>query len=316
MNGLFNSTILDVAIGLVFVYLLLAIISSAIQEWFARVLKTRATMLEKGITQLLDGQSVTTAVATATGTDPTSTKSFVDLFYKHPMMGGMGKGSEHPSYLPARTFASIVMDLVTHAKEGVIAFEDLEQGIKDLPDGDVRKALLALIQNCDKNLHSAQTRIESWFDDSMDRVSGWFKRRSQVVILAVAFGLTIFANADTIHIVRQLSIDPVLRNAVVEQAKVDSQKANAGVISPFSNEDKQLLGQMLGWQNVHPTKDLMEWFLRIFGWTLTAFAVSLGAPFWFDILNKVMNLRSAGKSPTEKAKSPEKPSQPPEDKKA
>ncbi len=47
----------------------------------------------------------------------------------------------------------------------------------------------------------------------------------------------------------------------------------------------------------------------IAGWAITAFAVSLGAPFWFDILNKFMVVRStvkpAEKSPPEASKDPQ-----------
>ena len=44
---------------------------------------------------------------------------------------------------------------------------------------------------------------------------------------------------------------------------------------------------------------------HFFGWLITAIAATLGAPFWFDILNKIMSIRSAGKAPEEKSKSPE-----------
>jgi hypothetical protein len=43
---------------------------------------------------------------------------------------------------------------------------------------------------------------------------------------------------------------------------------------------------------------------HFWGWLLTALAASLGAPFWFDMLNKVINIRSAGKAPEEKPKNP------------
>jgi hypothetical protein len=36
------------------------------------------------------------------------------------------------------------------------------------------------------------------------------------------------------------------------------------------------------------------------GWLLTALAASLGAPFWFDMLSRFVNIRNAGKAPSEK----------------
>src|SRR2546430_3273490 len=108
MNGLFNSTVLDVAVGLVFVYLLLAVICSAINEWIASWFNLRAKNLRSAIERLLDGQP-----SSAGGSDVTW---FLDKFYKHPLIEGMHKpgatgDAGHPSYLPSRAFATSVMDI-------------------------------------------------------------------------------------------------------------------------------------------------------------------------------------------------------------
>jgi hypothetical protein len=42
------------------------------------------------------------------------------------------------------------------------------------------------------------------------------------------------------------------------------------------------------------------WLVKLIGWLITAGATTLGAPFWFDILNKLVNIRSAGVNPAEK----------------
>jgi hypothetical protein len=123
-NGLFNSTTLDVILGLVFVYLLLAVMCTTINEWLAGIFKSRARNLATGIRQLLDGQP------DASG----NTNWFLQMFYKHPLISGMltpGKSGEDafPSYLPARAFATVVMDIATDGKLGAIAFADLEGGI-------------------------------------------------------------------------------------------------------------------------------------------------------------------------------------------
>src|SRR5258705_993773 len=95
--GLFNSTVLDVAIGLIFVYLLLAIICTAANEWLAAITETRAKFLKKGLIQLLDGQ--------ATKDNP-SPNAFIDEVYKHPLVTGMMRDKKHPAYLSARTFSA------------------------------------------------------------------------------------------------------------------------------------------------------------------------------------------------------------------
>src|SRR5579862_5896533 len=117
MTGSFGSAVLDVAIGLGFVYLLLSIMCTTVNEWISSLLKSRAKNLKAGIRQLLDGQP----------TAPNgSTTQFLTQFYEHPVVTGMMKGEGHPSYMPARSFATTVMDLVTPAVPGTITFPALE----------------------------------------------------------------------------------------------------------------------------------------------------------------------------------------------
>lgn len=362
MSGLFNSTVLDVVIGIVFVYLLLAIICTATNEYIAGLLSARSKMLKKALSQLLDNQPVkidktapeakdvteqdnqpVKAEKTAPeAEDVTEQDGFLNAFNDHPLLTGMMLDKSHPSYLPARTFALAVMDLATPSKPGSITFEDLEAGVEAMPKGDVKRTLLALLQNTNADLDAAQKAIEGWFDDTMDRVSGWYKRRTQLFTLLIAAIITILANADTIHVARRLWTDPVLRSAVVEEAKNRSQKpppvsveykdkdnplkptSTASEGNVLSDKERALLGELIGWRSCK-TGDSPEsctsWSgangpERILGWILTIMAISLGAPFWFDLLNKFMNIRSAGKSPDEAAKKPEKKKLPPEDRAA
>jgi hypothetical protein len=291
MTGVLGSTTLEVAIGLTFLYLLLAIFCTTVNEWIAGVLKTRAGTLKQGIQQLLKGQSL------VGGND------VLTDFYKHPLMTSIMQDSQHPSYLSATTFANVLMDLVTPNQQGSITFTQLEQGIKALPDGTVRKTLLALIQNTNADLTKAQRSIEGWFDGAMGRISGQYKRRTQVWTIAIALALTVASNADTLHTARILWTTPAVSSAVVEQAKAEAARNPQIGSAGLSDQQRKALDQMIGWSSVPDTDGLPQWAERLFGWLLTAIAVSLGAPFWFDILNKFMNVRNAGRSPDEVPKS-------------
>lgn len=338
--GLFNSTVLDVAIGLVFVYLLLAILCTSANEWLAALTKSRAKFLEKGLKELLNNQAL------VEGGDP---NEFIEKFYSHPLITGMMRDGKHPAYLSAGTFAAVVTDLLTTASAANAgasppnlveasdqAMADLENRLIAIPEGDVQKVLLALIK-FSRHETTPQVALEKWFKDAMDRVTGWYKRRTQTWTLIVAILITLLANANTISIARKLWTDPVLRSAVVEEAKVRAQKppppsvtidypdpddpAAPQVTNNAADEGKglsaneqELLGQVLGWhENPFWDKngnrlpwDWSDWIERLIGWVLTVLALSLGAPFWFDMLNKFINIRSAGKSPEEKPKVPEK----------
>jgi hypothetical protein len=231
----------------------------------------------------------------------------------------------YPSYISDRTFAAVVTDLITANKSGPISFNDLEAGIASMPNSDLKRTLQAVLSHSAQDLRSAQEAIEAWFNDAMDRVTGWYKRKIQVVTLLVALFLTLVANADSIHIGRRLWTDPVLRSAVVEEAKTRAQKPRPSISveypdendptnptvsrsesSTLSDQERTLLGQLLGWRGSLKENTAQDWFERVLGWILTVLAISLGAPFWFDLLNKFVNIRSNGKSPAEKPKNPEK----------
>ncbi len=325
--GLFNSTVLEVVIGVIFVYLLLSILCTSANEWVAALTRRRGEMLRKGIRQILENQKVS---------DDGNTNAFLQEFYKHPLIANLKHDKNHPAYIAPRTFVAVVTDLLTAAKPGSVEFTDFEIGVKELPEGDVKKAILALVQRSNKNFETVQLAVEGWFNDAMDRVNGWYKRRTQLWTVIIALVLTLVANANTIEIVKKLNRDPVLRSAVVEEAKVRAQKPRPTISVEYKDEDDptnptitrnegnqlsqnevDLLGQTLGWRdNVFYDANgkawgWRTWLERLIGWLLTLLAISLGAPFWFDILNKIVNIRFAGKSPVEGSKGPEKPSSKP-----
>jgi len=311
--GLFNSTILEVAIGLIFVYLLLSIMCTAANEWVAALTRRRGETLKRGLAQLLAGQPIQGAQAP---------NALIQAFYEHPLIKSMIHDKNHPTYLSPRNFSATLTDIITGEQQGKLEFNDLLAAVNALPDGEVKRSLAALLRRSDERLDTARLAIEGWFNDAMDRVSGWYKRRTQVWTIVLAAVLTLVANADSIQIARKLWTDPVLRSAVVEEAKARAQKPRPTVSVEYENEDdptaptvtrnegnqisdkeRDLLGQLVGWRS--DWRQTWSWLTPL-GWILTILAISMGAPFWFDMLNKVMNVRFAGKSPDEKAKTPEK----------
>jgi hypothetical protein len=104
-SGLLGSTALEIAIGLSFVYLLLALLCTTFNEWIAALFKTRAKLLSEGIRQLLDNQ-------------PHGNNTFLNAFYQHPLIRGLMRGDAHPSYLPARQFAAVILDFLAQGNAG------------------------------------------------------------------------------------------------------------------------------------------------------------------------------------------------------
>lgn len=312
---MFNSSVLDVAIGLILVYLILGLMCTTVNEWIAQACKMRAQVLKTGIQALLNS-----ALATE--------------LYNHSLVKSLSAKDREPSYLPARTFSLALLDILGAAQRPPAdPLVSLKASIKALPDGDVRKSLQLLLHTADEDLAVFQQHLESWFNDAMDRVTGWYKKRSQVMTVVVAAVITIFANADSVGIARKLFVNPTLRAKIVQEAG-NRKTEESAALTPQENME---LAELTGWsaefetfhvmQAQHDNKSakeldeakkdnsfpgmnllspvLLPWLWAIapahlFGWLLTAIAASLGAPFWFDTLNRFMNIRAAGTSPDEK----------------
>ena len=289
---------LDLAIGVSFIYLLMALVCSTVNETIAGVINSRGKTLEKGILSLLH--------------DP----ALKAEFYAHPLIQGIQDENDRlPSYIASNKFALALMDTLT----GPAAANDpdaLRKGVANLENKAARTALTAVLQN--PQFKTDQQRLEAWYEQSMNRVSGWYKRTTQIRVFVLAAGVSLLMNADTLRTLDTLWNNPTRSAVLIEDAKVRLQKgrpdAQTQAASPSDNDviakqEKQLLGQVAGWQGDwykdwpgHTTAGFWCWIWyllknRFGGWLITILAVSLGAPFWFDTLSKFMNVRSAGKPP-------------------
>ncbi|MBU4262424.1 MAG: hypothetical protein KKC76_11235 [Proteobacteria bacterium] len=265
----------------------------------AGFLDWRAKNLETGIKNLL--------------TD-TKQPGLEQNFYKHPMIRSLCRhktDGRKPSYIPPHTFSLVLLDLIVPDEGKSKTVESIRQSIKQLPDqSPLRRNLLLLLDDSQDNLDHFHRNIETWYNNAMDRISGWYKRKAQAVSLIIAFLVSFSLNADTFQIAKSLANDPVMRQAIVKQAQEMTQKSQAapengeagGSVAPKSLEEiKNELdktGLPFGWQNAQVEKmnndGLLAWFTKLAGLLITTLAVSLGAPFWFDVLNKITNIRSAG----------------------
>jgi hypothetical protein len=124
----------------------------------------------------------------------------------------------------------------------------------------------------------------------MDRVSGVYKRRIQWVTLAVALGITLVIGADTIAIATTLWQEQGVRSALTGAAQTAAPTGLEDAVNTLSQ-----FGLPLGWVVLPQT--IFGWFLKILGLLVTMAAVSLGASFWFDLLNKITNTRLSGPKP-------------------
>ena len=263
----------DVALGLIVLYVVLSVAASSVKEWISSVLGLRSKNLRKGIDRLVG-------------------EDFAREIYKHPLVGHLAPDGKKPSYIEAKTFARVVVDLLD--RDDGRQSDDPAAMVKTLPQNHpLRAALHALVRHGDGSLPDFQREVSAWFDESMTRVSGWYKRRAQLIVFLVAAAVTVIADASTFHIAQALWADDALRASVAQTALELTQ----GTDAPQAEDD--LRGAFpLGWdwEEVR-ARSCLQWLGRAVGWIVTIAAVSLGAPFWFDLLGKVANLKGAGGKP-------------------
>jgi hypothetical protein len=448
VTSILSSGVVEVAVCLAFVYLLLSLLCSVVNEWIAGILGSRAANLEKGIQSLFtdgklakDGPSIAAALYDHGLIQSLYTESGWDK-----ILARFGR-KVGPSYIAPQLFATTLVNLlmspvealrtaINSLPEGDVkqallpllpapgaaanSLEALRAAINNLPEGDVKQALLpllpapgaaanpvealraaidslppskgqqalaALVNQGQTDLEQVRKTLEGWYNDGMDRVAGWYKRRTTLVLFFLGLITAFATNTDSFLLGRVLWNNPTLRQATVDAADkyIQSQQpdtsqttkttdkgqpnatpakstaatdnSQAGATPPKTgidatqvkksiedlNTQLQKLQLPVGWPTMtpqptspldavmrgfkalgyglktlffegeapqqcqdqeqdtraFPTDTGQAWF-RVFGWLFTAAALSLGAPFWFDVLNKFMVVRSTVK-PKEKS---------------
>jgi hypothetical protein len=296
--------LLDVAIAMVFFFLLLSLVSSAANEIIAALLQTRARFLERGIKRLL------------------TSDAFASMLYNHPLIKSLSDEVDPwfkkvhkavPSYIPSKTFALAMMDLMSRNPGGIVPAE-------------VYDAVEAMLAGAERDAATVRQSLEDWYNNAMERVSGGYKRRTQYVLFVLGIIAAIAVNGDSVAVIERLSTSKTLSGAVSAAAIQFAQSPNgehAGADHPSSAQQSlqdtlvtlDKLGLPIGWtgpgdDNTFLLKNKNEQIpaaaLRLLevhwvGWLITGLAVSFGAPFWFDLLSRFITVRSTIK-PQDKTK--------------
>ena len=164
------------------------------------------------------------------------------------------------------------------------------------------KVTLHALTNCTRSsCQHTQDRLERWFKESMGRLTGRYTRYAQTAIVVASTLVTIGFNVDTLLLIKSFSLNPARTQAAVALANNLTQKSSdAGEAVSKLMPAFEKLDLPLGWPDAAwaPTNTGVEYVLaKILGWLLTISAVSLGAPFWFDVLGRFTNIRQAGPKP-------------------
>jgi len=286
------TAVLDVSIGLIMMYFVLSLVCTTINEFIAQLLRLRARTLSSGLVRLIDDNGLLQAF-----------RQHGRIDALRSLVGG------YPSYFSSRTVADAIIGSLNPDKP-IPGMADILQAAQKLPDSNIRDILLSAATNAGNDVQKFRDEISAWFDNSMDRLSGVYKRYMQWLSLLVGLLLAIGINADTIVVVDSLWRDGSLRAEIIGMVdKTVSTNVTlqdlSQTVSTLPTIEAQVRPFPIGWTNVlgrtdqHRQSSVKGIFAKILGLLFTSLALSLGAPFWFDLLSKFMNVRSAGAKPDE-----------------
>ena len=333
--------VLDVSIGLIFLYMMTSLLVTIVQEGVATMMQLRARNLFDAIENLIDDPALQE--------QPAYKELVVDL-YRHPLMQSLYRHDRPadksspaefmrtaalPSYIPSRTFAIALLDVLRgkHATEATgisHVLADAGEAISKLPDSKLKKTLTLLVADgeslgvtVDQKAQAVSERVESWFNDAMSRASGWYKRKAQRMSLLIGLAIVVLINASTFNVAGELWRNNALRAQVSataaayykEQADGREREAGGGVkdggqtsqVAARWNEQMNRLEASslpIGWPSDFTSalpKSVVGWIALLFGWLVTGLAASLGAAFWFDVLGRALQIRGSGPRVTEAA---------------
>ena len=278
-----DSPMIDVALGLMLFYLVMSLSVTAAQEWVSSLFKLRGKNLKKGISQLV-GNDITEEI------------------YNHSLMRTMGS---KPSYLKSKYFSKILIDVIDTEKKALNEEKrDIKQFIEKIPNPKLKKVFQSFNMEANNKLDCLEDQISDWFDAGMERASGWYQKKVQICSFIISTFFVIAVNANTVNIAQALWEDDVLRKKTAATAEqIPQEDLSSSTNNNTSQTDKITEAKNsfpIGWENENITLSSFWWFKSIIGWLITIAAVSLGAPFWFDLIGKISNVRKSVKEQTSK----------------
>src|SRR5947209_6477670 len=213
-----NFPALDVALGLVFIFFILSIVCSGINEAIASSLRWRAQDLERGLWELLrdperaehEGSEALQKLREHPLIKPMLNPAHKEETAKATSLDKNGRPktnrkTDMPSYIPSRTFVTALLGFdqaavaVASDQEITSALRKVDESIRKIPSKPAQEALTALLHNAQGNSVIFRRNVEQWYDDQMERVSGWYRQRIQKVLWILAVVVAISLNADTLQ---------------------------------------------------------------------------------------------------------------------
>lgn len=255
---MFGSYLVELVVGLCFLFAVLGIVTSAVTEAALSMLKVRSTHLSEWLVQWVGQLEASAAPAAAPGKGPavavrgaaaaaaaagqaaqgtagtaaTAAPLSLQALLAHPLLASQTRGFDQASYLQPAQLATALLQTIAMPFGATCLGQDLktaEAGLRahiaGLPSEGLRRAMGALLNNAvgravDGTALVARLHVETeaWIDSSMNRVEGWTRRHAKKFSLGAAFVICLAFNVNALEVLRVLSTDPQLRSQLATTA--------------------------------------------------------------------------------------------------
>ncbi len=250
---MFNNVVLNVFIGLVFIFLLYSLLATILQEILARWFNLRSRMLQKGIRRMLEDSTkysevtfcnaiISSGLALVRFFYPgfQSASNFTGAFFEFPSIKYLGESGWHskPAYISANNFSTTLIYLLTgnYHDDTVSRINLIREALfstgkfqlLNKPPGSIDPETLNHLQkifiDSRNDIDRFRALLEDWFKDTMNATNGWYKNQSRLMLFFIGLFLAGIFNVDTLAIYRQLANDKSARESMVQLAIASTPK--------------------------------------------------------------------------------------------
>jgi hypothetical protein len=342
MNGL---EFLDLVIGLIFIFLIYSIAASALWEIFVNISHLRANTLREWIVNnfsFFNYETYSSDKKRKIITNKILNHPLVKGMLKYPDIPEKNP-SYISSKVFSDVLFDLMVNHEADSEDIPWKFVDIYtlrtslESSKTLPLY-LKSTLLQYISEASGDIQKVKDKFGTWYEEAQERLLGSYKKNLQVWIFAISFILVCGTNCDTIKLASYLYNNDSAREAIankaslfvqdsamvklvsnINQGAIDSayirgqnelvEKVNENITILKNLNDELIQNSIpIGWdiEDFKSYKSAGDYLKKIGGLLLSILAVSMGSPFWFDILNKLVSLRSSGNKPKTIAETAEK----------
>lgn len=322
------SKILEILIATALVYFLFSTLVSLIFEWYSYKTQKRGRFLYETILKLLN--------------DPVNKSYGATLYSQHSINQLKKNKDSYPQYISSSMFADALIDIIGSQSETVQfinefdskksknlikvtmeeerfeePYERFQQGVDKMKYSSLKSQLRSFHEKT-KDYPELKKIIIEWFDDYMERVSGWYKVKTKKALFCISLLISLAFNVDSIGLIQKINKDDNFRKNLVELAekkKIENEinkvktatkktdieindkieKADS-IVSEIENNNIPI-GYNSDFEKLHWSTNYLT-AMWILGILISSFALSFGAPFWFEVMVKAINIRRAGIKPS------------------